>query len=162
MAELEFERLFRVLNENQVEFILIGGMNYFLHFRPVTTQDIDIWISPTLENIARCELAMNLIEAEWGRNDTDWGPTFEKPPGWLQSQNVYCLLTSCGMVDIFKRVLGLAPFKTCWDRAESICLKESIFYRSLSAKDMLACQLAIPEENRRNERVAHLRKILGE
>ncbi len=160
MSDLEFQRLFQVLNDHGVQFILIGGMNYFLRFRPVTTQDIDIWISPVKENVLRCEQAMAAIEAQWGRTDDDWGATAEKPSGWLLSQCVFCLLTNCGLVDIFTAVVGLPDFEACWERGETIAVSGNTTFRSLSAMDMLACQLAIPEENRRHERVAHLRKIL--
>lgn len=160
MADLEFQRLFQILNENGVRFILIGGMNYFLRFRPVTTQDIDIWISPTAENMRRCEKAMIAVEAEWGRTDDEWGAVADKPNGWLMSQSVFCLLTNCGLVDIFTSVAGLPDFETSWNRSETSSAGQETTFRSLSALDMLACQLAIPEENRRHERVAHLRKIL--
>ncbi len=160
MAELDFQRLFRILNENGVRFILIGGMNYFLRFRPVTTQDIDVWISPAMQNIQRCEKAMVAIEAQWGRTDDDWGAVSNKPTGWLLSQSVFCLLTDCGLVDVFTSVAGLPDFETCWDRGAMMLTGQETTFRSLAAMDMLACQLAIPEENRRHERVAHLRRIL--
>lgn len=71
MIELNCERLFRSLQEHQVRFILIGGMNYYLRYRPITTQDIDIWIDPNAENTARCESALESIGAEWGKTDGD-------------------------------------------------------------------------------------------
>jgi hypothetical protein len=161
MKELDCLRLFRVLNEHQVRFILIGGMNYYLRYRPVTTQDIDIWIKPESQNSERCECALNSIGAEWGRTDDNWGPTAMKPQGWLSTQSVYCLVTECGMIDVFRSVAGLPDFEDSWDRGETVEFSAGVEYRSLSAQDMISCQLAIPEGSRRIDRMNHLKGLLG-
>lgn len=160
MEKLNCLRLFRVLNQHSVRFILIGGMNYFLRFRPVSTQVIDVWIEPTIDNSLRCETAILGIQAEWGRSDEDWGPTKLKAAGWLQQQSVYCLLTDSGLVDVVRVVAGLESFDECWQRGESCELEDKTFYRSLSASDMIKCQLAIPEPLRKIDRVNHLRSLL--
>ena len=162
MNELDCARLLQSLNKNSVRFILIGGMNYFLRYRPVTTQDIDIWIEPTVENTARCESALNEIDAEWGKGDEDLGPTRLKPVGWLRSQAVYCLLTKCGFVDIFRSVVGLANFEDSWDRAEIATMADGIVFHSLCARVMIDCQLALPETSRKQDRINHLKGLLGE
>ncbi len=157
---LNYERVFRTLDEQAVEFILIGGLNYFFHYRAVTTQDIDIYVRPTQDNISRCEVALTKLNAEWGRTDDDWGSVAKKPPGWLRSQSVFCLLSDCGPIDIFLRVVGLESFESVVQRANLVSTRAGTEYRSLAAEDMLACQLALPESEQRAERVRHLQEII--
>jgi hypothetical protein len=160
MEKSQCVRLFTVLNDHEVRFILIGGMNYFLRYRPVSTQDIDIWIHSSAENSARCEAALDAIDGEWGRTDEDWGPTRLKPRGWLRRQTVYCTITNCGFVDIFCAVSGLASFEECFRRSETVAIAEGVQYSSLSAQDMIDCQLAIPEPFRKLDRIRHLQSLL--
>ena len=41
LGGLDYERILEVMLNHRVRFVLIGGLNYFLHFRPVTTLDVD-------------------------------------------------------------------------------------------------------------------------
>lgn len=46
----DFKEFLKLLNENEVEYLLIGGyaVNYYGYVRP--TGDMDIWISVNREN----------------------------------------------------------------------------------------------------------------
>ncbi len=159
---LDYERVFRVMNECSVKFLLIGGLNYYLVHRPVSTQDIDLFISDNVENRRRCELALEELGAQWGRNDEDWGPVEQKMPGWLSYQGVYCLLTIAGPVDIFRSVAGVASFDRALVDSKELIVGSKTVVRLIGTKDLLACQMAIPETARRQDRVKHLREILGQ
>ena len=159
---LDYERVFRVMNHCGVEFLLIGGLNYYLQHRPISTQDIDLFINDTLENRSSCELALKELSAQWGRNDDDWGPVGQKTPGWLGYQGVYCLLTIAGPVDIFRSLAGVASFHSALVDSKALVVGSNTLVRLIGPKDLLACQMALPETVRRQDRVKHLREILGQ
>jgi predicted nucleotidyltransferase len=53
-----FNKIFAALNKNKVEYILIGGYAVVLHGLPRTTQDIDIFVNATEENIVKLRSAL--------------------------------------------------------------------------------------------------------
>jgi len=156
----DYRRVFSVMNGHSVAFLLVGGLNYFFLHKPVTTQDIDLLIEDTPQNRSRCERALTELNGDWGRNDDDWGPVCAKQDGWLSNQGVFCLLTHCGPVDIFLSIPGIPNYHEAFLRSVELELDLTTSVRLISARDLLACQLAIPEVNRKSERVAFLRGIL--
>ena len=50
MLTKDFREFIRLLNENKVEYLLVGGYAVILHGYPRYTGDIDFWINPTYEN----------------------------------------------------------------------------------------------------------------
>lgn len=159
---LDYERVFRVMNQRGVEFLLIGGLNYYLLHRPVSTQDIDLFINDNVENRSKCELALADLGAQWGRTDDDWEPVDRKTPGWLNSQGVYCLLTTAGPVDIFRSLAGVESYVRALADCKELIVGTGTAVRLIGPKDLLACQLALPEQARRQDRVNHLREVLGQ
>jgi hypothetical protein len=53
----DFKEFIQSLNDNQVNYLVIGGYAVALHGYPRYTKDIDIWIEMTQEN------AVNTIKA---------------------------------------------------------------------------------------------------
>jgi hypothetical protein len=53
----DFRDFFATLQAHGVEFLLIGGVAYNFYAPPRATKDIDVWVRPTTDNLAR------LIEA---------------------------------------------------------------------------------------------------
>ena len=51
----DFLDFIRLLNENSVEYLLIGGYAVGLHGSVRATKDIDFWFNPEAENSARLE-----------------------------------------------------------------------------------------------------------
>jgi hypothetical protein len=148
-------------NRQEVDAILIGGMNFMLRHQPVLTFDIDFWIKDTDENLSRVAAALRDLKAEWGATEKTWGIL---PSGheWLRTQQIYCLTTRHGAVDIFRSVEGLSRYGECKARSSIHRSAGGQPYRSLSERDMLACQLALPEGSRRLDRIVYLQKYLKE
>jgi hypothetical protein len=157
----DYRRVFSAMNTNRVSYLLVGGLNYFLRHKPVTTQDIDLFIDDTPQNRQHCEDALIELDAEWGRRDEDWGDVSAKPKGWLSGQSVFCLLTQFGPVDIFLSIPGIPCFSEALQRSELFEIDPSSQVRLISTEDLLACQLAIPEVYRKRERIAHLQGIIA-
>lgn len=158
---MNVDRILAAFNDQRVRYLLIGGMNFLLRHEPVLTYDIDLWIDDTPENLARSEAALASLGAEWGSSDDDWGPVAAKPGGWLQRQAVYCLTCPDGAIDIFRTVRGLASWTDSFNRAIHEFTAAGVPYHGLSDEDMLACQLALSEHERKPGRVMSLRKALG-
>lgn len=157
---MNIDRILAALNDGQVDYLLIGGVNFLLRHRPELTFDVDVWVRDTPENLHRCEGVLATLDAEWGRDEQTWGPVARMTAGWLDAQPVYCLTTPDGALDIFRAVKGLAKWTDCAARAVSGRTAAGVAYRGLCDADMLACQLALPPAERKEARIAVLRTAL--
>lgn len=158
---MNIDAVFSKLNERQVDYLLIGGVNFMLRHQPINTGDIDIWIEDSDDNRRRCEAALAELGAEWGRADNDWKPVAALPTGWLAAQGMFCLLTPAAPVDIFRTVPGLASWHECRLRAVSGVTAVGIPFLGISDLDMLECQLALAAGEQKLDRINYLRGIIG-
>lgn len=55
----DYEELLELLNDNKVEYLVIGGYAVSFHSSPLFTEDIDIWINNTKKNANRAFKALN-------------------------------------------------------------------------------------------------------
>ena len=53
MLSQDFKEFVALLNENKVEYLIVGGYAVGMHGYPRYTGDLDIWINATLENARR-------------------------------------------------------------------------------------------------------------
>ncbi len=49
----DFKDLLRILDEEKVEYLVVGGYAVIFHSHPRYTKDLDIWINPTPENASK-------------------------------------------------------------------------------------------------------------
>ncbi len=148
------------LKEFEVEYILIGGMNFLLRHEPELTFDVDVWIEDDAKNRARLNGALRKLGAEWGATEKEWRSVPEDPQ-WLSRQKVYCLTTPCGALDIFRSVQGLeGRYPECRKAALQLATASGVPYVSLSDQHMLECQLALPGAERKERRISILKKAL--
>ncbi len=147
-----------------MRFVLysLGGGNFLLRHKPVLTFDVDFWIEDTEINRRRCEVALSELAAEWGTAEFDWGPVALKASGWLSRQSVYCLTSPHGAIDIFRSVKGLSDWNASFNASVLGKTASGIAYRGLSDQEMLACQLSLPPESRKNDRIRELEKASHE
>lgn len=54
----DFREFIRLLNENDVKYLIVGGYAVALHGYPRYTKDIDIWLLVSHENAARIMMAL--------------------------------------------------------------------------------------------------------
>ena len=157
---MNIDRILEVLNAGQVEYLLIGGVNFLLRHGPDLTYDVDVWIHDTEDNRRRCEATLAALGAEWSRDEEDWGPVARRPAGWLSEQSLYCMTSPCGALDVFRSVTGLPDWETCAARGISGRTASGTTYRGLGDEDMLACQMGLPPQQRKAERMRVLRAAL--
>jgi hypothetical protein len=63
----QFEKLLDLLLEHKVEFIIVGGFAVVLRGYVRVTEDLDILIRSSAENVARLERALSLFGEGWGK-----------------------------------------------------------------------------------------------
>jgi len=154
---MNVDHILQTFNVCEVEYLLIGGMNFLLRHEPVLTYDIDFWIRDTSANLARCDAALSQLEASWGPTEDSWRPISQQS-GWLARQTVFCLTSPAGAIDIFRTVTGLPSWETCRTRAAIGQTAALVEYYGLCDEDMIACQLALPEGQRRQARIESLQR----
>src|SRR5678815_4764255 len=101
---MNVDLILSTFNEAHADYILIGGMNFFLNHQPVLTWDIDLWISSREENIEAVHTALARLQAEvsFDRKGDDWQPLKAMASGaWLKRSAVHCLNSPHGPIDIF-------------------------------------------------------------
>jgi hypothetical protein len=158
---MDADRILATLNRCGVAYLLIGGVNFLLRHSPVVTFDVDVWVEDVPENLARMERALAELQAEWGPSETDWTPVADRAPGWLQAQSVFCLTSPHGAIDVFRAVRGLDSWAASRSRAEFRHTATGVGYPGLADDDMLRCQTALPESERKLDRIRTLRRALG-
>ena len=157
---MNVDHILQTFNAYEVEYLLIGGMNFLLRHEPVLTYDIDFWILDTAANLARCDTALRQLDASWGATEDSWRPVAEQA-GWLTLQSVFCLTSPVGAIDIFRGVTGLPSWKACRERSVAGQTAAGVEYRGLCDEDMIACQMALPEGQRRQTRIEALRRAIS-
>lgn len=159
---MDIDHILKTVGDHQVDYILIGGVNFLLNHRPDLTFDVDLWIEDSGSNHDRTSSALHVLGAEWGKTEADWHPVGPDSP-WLQQQNVFCLTSRFGAIDIFREVRGLeSKYSECKQRALRRKTASGVDYISLSDQDMLACQLALPPNERKPGRVDVLQRAINQ
>ena len=156
----QIDAILQVLNDHGVQYILIGGVNFLLHHQPIATFDVDFWIDDSDANRARCHTALAALGASWGPDDEHWRDVKDLPANWLTQQGVFCLTSSHGWIDLFRAVKGLGSWSDSRRRARTGVTAQGTAYVGLSDEDMLQCQLALPEGERKLDRMRVLKAAL--
>ncbi len=47
----DYKDLFKILNEEKVEYLIVGAHAVIFYAEPRYTRDIDLWVNPTKENV---------------------------------------------------------------------------------------------------------------
>ncbi len=135
---MNVDEILRVLSDEQVDYLLIGGMNFLLRHLPELTFDVDIWVRDEAENLERLNRALGVLGAAWGEAENDWRPVPEQGH-WLQRQGCYCLTTEHGALDVFRDVRGLeGRYDECKVAGLYSKTSSGVPYHALSDEHMLA------------------------
>ena len=80
---MNVDEILRTLSQEQVDYVLIGGMNFLLRHLPELTWDVDIWVKDDAENLARTQPRFVYFWArEWGRTEAEWRPVAADSDGF--------------------------------------------------------------------------------
>jgi hypothetical protein len=155
---MNVDMILNTFNKHKAEYILIGGMNFLLRHKPILTYDIDLWVRDTDKYLKKCEKALSALKVEWGRSDNDWGPVKKKKQGWLSAQDVFCMTSAYGAIDIFRCPVGLESWALCYKRSYKGVTGKDVHFRGLSDADMLKSQYALEKKYRDKKRIELLER----
>lgn len=98
MFDEELLRFWKIANQFNLKYIMIGGVATNLHGFQRTTEDIDLWIKDTFEN----KIVLRDVFREYGMGDFETLPDMQFIPGWT-----YFHLDNGLRLDIMTSVKGL-------------------------------------------------------
>jgi hypothetical protein len=140
----DFEDFLELLDRHGVHHLIIGGLAFVFHAKPRFTKDIDIWLDPEPENLARANAAL-----------TDFGS-----PHLLDLSNADEILqlgVAPNRIDLLREAAPLA-FEDAWRRRV-----EGRYGRAracwIAAEDLLAIKERI-DHPRHQEDARVLRLVL--
>ena len=55
----DFEDLLELLEKHRARYLIIGGLAFIDHAKPRYTKDMDLWVAPAAENLARVNAALD-------------------------------------------------------------------------------------------------------
>lgn len=102
-------RFWKLLHDNKVKYIMIGGFAVNLHGFHRTTNDVDIWIENTIQN----RKALGKVLEQFSYTDIDW-EKIDLIPGWTN----FCIGSDL-FLDIIIEMKGLEnyTFEDCFQMA---------------------------------------------
>jgi len=157
---MNVDLILSTFNRSDADYILIGGMNFFIVHQPLATFDVDFWIADSAANHAAVHRALSSLEAEvsFSPKGDDWSPVVNIPsPTWLTRLGVFCLNSPHGAIDVFRFVPGLeSGYEALRPRCPIRETRSGVKFRSLSDDLMIRCQLALPEPQRKLDRLRYL------
>ena len=95
-----------------------------------------------------------------GGTEAEWGAVSSIPKGWLRRQSMFCLTTPQGALDVFRALPGTESWEESMAASVECRTHNGTTCRGLNDLDMLRCQEALDESDRKMDRVIYLRRIL--
>ena len=67
----DFEDFLGLLDRHAVRYLIIGGLAFIYHAKPRFTKDIDVWLGPDPDNLARANAALTEFGSPYLLNPAD-------------------------------------------------------------------------------------------
>ena len=113
-ANSDFKDLFRLFNEEEVEFLVVGAHAVMYYTTPRYTKVLDLWVNPTPENARRVHAALKKYGA----------PLIDVVPEDFTDQNlVYQVGIEPNRFDILMGISGL-KFESAWSDKQTTCYED--------------------------------------
>ena len=106
---IDLRRLFSVLHDGRVDFILIGGVAARAHGSARVTQDVDVCYSRSAGNLERLVAALGPLKPYL--RGAPPGLPFEWSVATLRAGLNFTLTTTAGDLDLFGEVLGAGSYE---------------------------------------------------
>lgn len=126
MAErepLDAERIFAMLAEHGVEYVLVGGVAVQVHGHVRMTSDVDLIPEPTTENMRRLADALNELGA---RVLNPGSEQLTIDARMLPRATLWQFATRLGDIDVLHDAPGAAPFVQLRSRALEVMLGDQL------------------------------------
>ena len=127
MLNQDYKEMLQILQNQDVDFILVGAYALAAQGYPRSTLDIDIWVDPTKENSMKVFKALS----EFGAPLEEIGPnSFEQKGIMFQIGVAPC------RIDIITEISGDIDFQSARNRAKQVKI-EDISLNILSIQDLI-------------------------
>lgn len=115
--------MLRVLEENGVRYVLIGGLAATLHGSPYVTTDVDITPERTPDNLAALAGALVQLEANVRTEGEPGGLPFDRSPELLSRVEILDLTTKHGDLDLTFQPAGTHGYQDLRRRAIRVAIR---------------------------------------
>jgi len=136
---LDAAGLLRRLNEQQVEYVLVGGLAMIAHGSAYTTSDLDICYRRSPTNIGKLVAALGTIHAYLRGAPANLPFRFDPPT--IQAGLNFTLKTDLGDIDLLGEITGLGSYEQTLAQSEEQSLFE-MPVRILSLDGLIAAKKA--------------------
>lgn len=98
----DFEDILTLLEQHGVRYLIVGGLAFIFHAKPRYTKDMDLWLDPAPDNVARANRAL----AEFG------SPQLLDP---ANADEILQIGVAPDRIAIL-RAMAPVPFDTAWQK----------------------------------------------
>ncbi|MCK5428238.1 MAG: hypothetical protein KAI94_02140 [Anaerolineales bacterium] len=116
MLNQDFKEFIRLLNDNQVRYLVVGGYAVALHGYPRYTKDIDLWVEIAPENSSKIIHALD----QFG-----FGSLGLKMEDFLELDTIIQLGYPPNRIDLMTTLSGI-DFETCYEAKIQVEIDEII------------------------------------
>lgn len=128
----DFRELLQIFSDAQVRYLIIGGYAVIKHAEPRYTKDLDLWVSPDVENAERVYNAL----IKFGAPITEL-----KPEDFTQAGYFFTMGFAPSRIDVFFDLSKL-DFEECWQRRVEAKIGETEIY-FISREDLIVNKEAV-------------------
>jgi len=158
VTRTDFHKILKVLVEEQVEFIVVGGVCAVLHGAPVTTFDLGLVHARDPENIQRLIKALQRLDA---RCRATGHRVLRPQTDRLKTGGHQLLLTAAGPLDLLGEIGAGRGFVELLDHAEKCRLGPDLTIRLLKLEMLIRSKEEAARE-KDHAVLAILRRTLAE
>jgi len=138
----DFRDFLKSLNNNKVNYILVGGYSVILHGYSRTTGDMDIWVERTQENYIKISKAFS----DFGMPLFDMSiENFLNHPNW----DVFTFGKPPAAIDIMVNIKGL-DFSIAFTNAVFF-IDEDLSIRTINKDDLIKAKMAANRSKDQND-----------
>jgi len=118
--------MLRVLTDQRVKYVLIGGLAATLHGSPLRTGDVDICPASTADNLERLAAALRAMAPRIRSADTADGVPFACDATFLRNNELLNLITTFGDLDVCFRPAGISGYEELRRNAVELALDDLV------------------------------------
>lgn len=150
------KELLERLLKNNIDFVLVGGFASILYGSTLVTQDLDICVAMTDEEVEKLRKALGDLNPIHRMNPNAPISFLEQPKDLSQVKNIY-LKTNLGILDIMSELPPVGDFKVIKKNSIEINLYGHIC-RVISIEDLIRIKETMTRPKDK-ETLEHLKKI---
>ncbi len=118
-----FREILELLNKNEVEYIVVGGVAAVIQGAPVTTFDLDALVRLSDDNAERLSRALEDLDARYREHQSTIRPTKED----ILAGGHLLLLTRAGPLDVLGFVGDKDRYEDLIDRSSEVAMTVGTF-----------------------------------